>query len=77
VTCGLTPCFSPGPSIPDLYDSERIVGGIRGGQYLVRKRQEIIIVIDDLGGHHIILCGGVAENSLGSDAKFHTLIAIL
>ena len=51
--------------------------GIRGEQYLVRKRQEIIIVIDDLGSHHIILCGGVAESSLDSDANFHTLIAIL
>ena len=77
MACRFTPCFSPGPGIPDLYDSERIVKGIRGEQYLVRKRQEIIIVIDDLGRHHIILCGRVAESSLDSDANFHTLIAIL
>lgn len=50
---------------------------IQGGQHLIGKRQKVIIIIDDLGGHHIVLCEGVTGSSIGSDVRFYTLTAIL
>jgi len=50
---------------------------MQGGRYLIRKRQEIVIVIEDLCGHRIVLHGEVTEHGLDPDAYFHTLIAIL
>jgi len=50
---------------------------MQGGRYLIRKRQEIIIVVEDLCSHRIVLCGEVTESGLDPDANSHTLIAIL
>ena len=40
---------------------------IQGGGYLVRERQEVIIIIEDLRGHRIVLCSRVTgQNSAQS-----------
>jgi hypothetical protein len=74
---GLTPRLSPSPGVLDLYDSEKIVKGVQGERYLIRKRQEIIIIIEDLDGHRKVLFERVTRNSLSSDTNFHTLVPIL
>ena len=61
---GLTPCFSPGPSVLDLFDGERIVKWMRGERHLVGERQKIIIIIEDLRGYRIVLCSGVTGKAL-------------
>ena len=55
------------PSSPlgvlDLSDGEWIVRGVQGEQYLVGKRQDIVIVIEHLHCHHTVLREGVTVGS--------------
>ena len=52
---GLTPRFSPRPGVSDLYKGEGVASGVLDGQYLIGKRQEIIVVIEKLDGQRIVL----------------------
>lgn len=61
----------------NLHNGERIVEGLQSERYLIRKCQEIIIVIEDLRGHRIVLREGVAGKIFDSGRNPHTLIAIL
>ena len=58
---GLTPCFSPRPCVLDL----------------VGKRQDVIVVIENLHAFRIVLGEGVTGESFDSVTDPHTLIAIL
>ena len=73
----LTPRFPSHPSVVDLCSGEHIAEGVWGEWYLVRKRQEIIIVIEELDGPRVVLREGVIGESFDSVMNPHTLIAIL
>jgi len=57
----LTPCFSPHPCVLDF----------------VGKRQDVIVVIENLHGRRIVLGKGVTRESFDSVTDPHTLITIL
>ena len=61
---GLTPRFSSVPSVLNLRNDERIVGAEQGGQYLVRKRQDVVVVIEELQGPRVVLGEGVTVETL-------------
>jgi hypothetical protein len=77
VAHGLTPRFFPRPGVFDLYNGETTVKGIQGEYYLIRKRQEVIIIIEDSRGHRIVLREGIVGKSFDWGTNPHTLIAIL
>ena len=56
---GLTPCFSPFPSVVDLCSGERIASAVQDERYLIRKGQEVIVIIEELHGPCIVLGEGV------------------
>jgi len=68
---GLTPRFSPRPGVLDLQTVKEIAKLVWEKVYLIGKRQEIIIVTNELDGQRVVLRKGSMGNfRLGHESPY-------